>query len=42
MLEAEALLVATGRRPNVEDLGLEEDVAFTPRGIPATPGCAPT
>ncbi|MHB8767227.1 MAG: dihydrolipoyl dehydrogenase family protein, partial [Deferrisomatales bacterium] len=35
VLEAEALLVATGRRPNVEDLGLEAaGVAFTPRGIP--------
>jgi len=33
-LEAEGLLVAAGRKPNVEDLGLEEvGVAFTPRGI---------
>lgn len=31
---ADALLVATGRRPNVEDLGLEAaGVAFTERGI---------
>ncbi|MEW6490051.1 MAG: FAD-dependent oxidoreductase [Thermodesulfobacteriota bacterium] len=35
VLDAEALLVATGRRPNVEDLGLEAaGVEFTPRGIP--------
>lgn len=35
VLEAEALLVATGRRPNVEDLGLEAaGVEVTPRGIP--------
>lgn len=35
VLEAEALLVATGRWPNVEDLGLEAaGVEFTPRGIP--------
>ena len=34
VLDAEALLVATGRRPNVEDLGLEAaGVEFTPRGI---------
>jgi len=34
-LDAEALLVATGRRPNVEDLGLEAaGVEVTPRGIP--------
>jgi pyruvate/2-oxoglutarate dehydrogenase complex dihydrolipoamide dehydrogenase (E3) component len=34
MLEADALLVATGRRPNVEGLGLEEaGVAFDDRGI---------
>jgi pyruvate/2-oxoglutarate dehydrogenase complex dihydrolipoamide dehydrogenase (E3) component len=35
VLEADALLVATGRRPNIEDLGLENaGVTFTPRGIP--------
>ncbi len=35
VLDAEALLAATGRRPNVEGLGLEAaGVAFTPRGIP--------
>jgi len=35
VLEAEALLVATGRRPNVEDLGLEAaGVEFSPKGIP--------
>jgi len=35
LLEADALLVATGRRPNVAELGLEEaGVEFTPRGIP--------
>ena len=35
VLDAEALLVATGRRPNVEGLDLEAaGVAFTPRGIP--------
>jgi pyruvate/2-oxoglutarate dehydrogenase complex dihydrolipoamide dehydrogenase (E3) component len=34
-LEADALLVATGRRPNVEGLGLEAaGVTFTPKGIP--------
>ncbi|GAB4252262.1 dihydrolipoyl dehydrogenase family protein [Deferrisoma sp.] len=34
-IEADALLVATGRRPNVEGLGLEAaGVEFTPRGIP--------
>jgi pyruvate/2-oxoglutarate dehydrogenase complex dihydrolipoamide dehydrogenase (E3) component len=33
-LEAEALLVAAGRTPNVEDLGLEAaGVAFTARGV---------
>jgi pyruvate/2-oxoglutarate dehydrogenase complex dihydrolipoamide dehydrogenase (E3) component len=33
-LEAERLLIATGRRPNVERLGLEElDVKTSPRGI---------
>jgi pyruvate/2-oxoglutarate dehydrogenase complex dihydrolipoamide dehydrogenase (E3) component len=33
-LEAEALLVAAGRRPNVEDLGLEQaGVAFTKKGV---------
>jgi len=33
-LEAEALLVATGRRPNVENIGLEEaGVAFGRRGV---------
>ncbi len=38
VLTAEALLVATGRRPNIEGLGLEAaGVAFTPRGIPADP-----
>jgi pyruvate/2-oxoglutarate dehydrogenase complex dihydrolipoamide dehydrogenase (E3) component len=35
-LEADALLVATGRRPNIEGLGLENaGVAFTGKGIPA-------
>ncbi|WP_025323940.1 dihydrolipoyl dehydrogenase family protein [Deferrisoma camini] len=35
VLEADALLVATGRRPNVEDLGLEAaGVEVGPRGIP--------
>lgn len=35
VLEADALLVATGRKPNVADLGLEAaGVQFTPRGIP--------
>jgi pyruvate/2-oxoglutarate dehydrogenase complex dihydrolipoamide dehydrogenase (E3) component len=35
VLEADALLVATGRKPNVMDLGLEQaGVEFTPRGIP--------
>jgi pyruvate/2-oxoglutarate dehydrogenase complex dihydrolipoamide dehydrogenase (E3) component len=35
LLEAEALLVAAGRRPNLEGLGLEAaGVAFAPRGIP--------
>ena len=35
VLEAEALLVATGRRPNVDGLGLEAaGVEFSPRGIP--------
>ena len=35
VLEADALLVATGRRPNVEDLGLEAaGVEFSPKGIP--------
>lgn len=35
VLEADALLVATGRKPNVTDLGLEQTgVEFTPRGIP--------
>jgi pyruvate/2-oxoglutarate dehydrogenase complex dihydrolipoamide dehydrogenase (E3) component len=34
VLEADALLVATGRKPNVEDLGLDAaGVEFTPRGI---------
>jgi pyruvate/2-oxoglutarate dehydrogenase complex dihydrolipoamide dehydrogenase (E3) component len=33
-LEAEAVLVAAGRRPNVEDLGLEAaGIAFGPKGI---------
>lgn len=33
-LEAEALLVAAGRKPTIEGLGLEEaGVAYTPRGI---------
>ena len=33
-LEAEQLLVATGRKPNVEDLGLEQlGIELTPRGI---------
>jgi pyruvate/2-oxoglutarate dehydrogenase complex dihydrolipoamide dehydrogenase (E3) component len=36
VLEADALLVATGRKPNLEDLGLEAaGVVFNPRGIPA-------
>lgn len=35
VLEADALLVATGRKPNVTDLGLEAaGVEFSPRGIP--------
>jgi len=35
VLEAEALLVATGRRPNVENLGLETaGVEYSARGIP--------
>lgn len=35
VLEADALLVATGRRPNLEGLGLDAaGVTFTPRGIP--------
>ncbi len=35
VLEADALLVATGRRPNVEGMGLEAaGVAFSPKGIP--------
>jgi pyruvate/2-oxoglutarate dehydrogenase complex dihydrolipoamide dehydrogenase (E3) component len=35
-LEGDALLVATGRRPNIEGLGLENTgVEFTPRGIPS-------
>jgi pyruvate/2-oxoglutarate dehydrogenase complex dihydrolipoamide dehydrogenase (E3) component len=35
VLEADALLVATGRRPNVEGLALEAaGVRYTPRGIP--------
>ncbi len=34
VLEAEALLVATGRKPNIADLGLEAaGVEYTPRGI---------
>ncbi|MBI5015019.1 MAG: FAD-dependent oxidoreductase [Deltaproteobacteria bacterium] len=34
-LEADALLVATGRRPNVEGLALEAaGIAFSPKGIP--------
>lgn len=33
-VEATHLLVATGRRPNVDDLGLDEaGIAYTPRGI---------
>lgn len=36
VMEAEALLVATGRRPNVEGLGLERaGVAYSARGIEA-------
>jgi pyruvate/2-oxoglutarate dehydrogenase complex dihydrolipoamide dehydrogenase (E3) component len=36
VLEADALLVATGRRPNVEGLGLDAaGVAYSPKGIPA-------
>jgi pyruvate/2-oxoglutarate dehydrogenase complex dihydrolipoamide dehydrogenase (E3) component len=35
VLEADALLVAAGRQPNIEGLGLEAaGVKFTPRGIP--------
>jgi pyruvate/2-oxoglutarate dehydrogenase complex dihydrolipoamide dehydrogenase (E3) component len=35
VLEADALLVATGRRPNVEGLGLEAaGVTFSPKGVP--------
>jgi pyruvate/2-oxoglutarate dehydrogenase complex dihydrolipoamide dehydrogenase (E3) component len=34
-LEADALLVAAGRKPNVDDLGLEAaGVTFSPKGIP--------
>jgi pyruvate/2-oxoglutarate dehydrogenase complex dihydrolipoamide dehydrogenase (E3) component len=34
-LEADALLVATGRKPNVDDLALDAaGIEFTPRGIP--------
>ena len=37
-LEAEALFVATGRRPNIDGLGLDAaGVIFTPRGIPTDP-----
>ena len=37
-VEADAILVAAGRRPNVEDLGLEEvGVAFDARGIRVDP-----
>ena len=37
-LEAEALLVAAGRRPNVEGLGLEEaGVAYTTKGVTVDP-----
>ena len=36
VLEADALLVATGRRPNVDGLGLDAaGVEFGPRGVPA-------
>ncbi|MBI5446313.1 MAG: FAD-dependent oxidoreductase [Deltaproteobacteria bacterium] len=36
VLEADALLVATGRRPNVEGLGLDAaGVTYSPKGIPA-------
>ena len=36
ILKAEALLVAAGRKPNIDGLGLEAaGVKFTPRGIPA-------
>ena len=35
VLEADALLIATGRRPNTEGLGLDQlGVVLTPRGIP--------
>ncbi len=35
VLEADTLLVATGRRPNIENLGLEAaGVDFSPKGIP--------
>jgi pyruvate/2-oxoglutarate dehydrogenase complex dihydrolipoamide dehydrogenase (E3) component len=35
VLEADALIVATGRKPNAGDLGLDAaGVAFNPRGIP--------
>ncbi len=35
VLEADALLVATGRRPNIEGLGLDAaGVEFSPKGIP--------
>ncbi len=37
-LRAEALLIAAGRRPNIEGLGLENaGVKYTPRGITADP-----
>lgn len=38
ILKAEALLVAAGRKPNIDGLGLEAaGVKFTPRGIPTDP-----
>lgn len=40
VVEGDRLLVATGRRPNVEGLGLEAaGVAFTRRGITVTDAC---
>ena len=38
VLEADALIVAAGRKPNIEDLGLAQaGVDYVPRGIPVDP-----